>query len=347
MSNIRALCHFKEPMGISCLSALSSGARVQFISQLTTGFGKLRKGGYMATTQATAIYKFIKIPIPIGTAGAFIWAFAAFIQKWDPKAYPDLKTVFALPGMQIYTAVVVLTLVAYYCYTGFDWVRLTILRGQVRIAEHRNPPPAGMVLVPSGPFVFRLKGSRVHLNGFFIDKNPVTNEQYMEFVRETGYPHPPSWKNGCYPDFKSRHPVVAVSWDDAQRYCKWRSSKTGFDVTLPTEQEWEKAARGPYGFCYPWGNSFNAERCNVGLGPHGDTKRVNAFPEGKSPYGCWDMCGNVWEWTDSWFDESESIAVLKGGSYYFDEEFSVLWIRYHDPKTDHWPDLGFRCAIRL
>jgi len=59
------------------------------------------------------------------------------------------------------------------------------------------------------------------------------------------------------------------------------------------------------------------------------------------------MCGNVWEWTDSWFSESEDIIVLKGGSYYFDEEFAPLWIRYHDPKTDKWPDLGFRCVARL
>lgn len=301
----------------------------------------------MATTQATAIYKFIKVPIPIGTAGAVIWAFASFIQKWDPKTYADLKTVFALPGMQIYTAVVILILIAFYCYTGVDWFRLIILRAQVLIAERRYPPPAGMTLVPSGPFIFRLRGRRVHLNGFFIDKHPVTNEQYREFVHETEYPHPPAWEDGCYPDFKARHPVVAVTWDDAQRYCKWRSSKSGFEVALPTEQEWEKAARGPNGFCYPWGNSFDSERCNVGRGPRGDTNRVDVFPEGTSPYGCWEMCGNVWEWTDSWFDESESIAILKGGSYYFDEEFAVLWTRYHDPKTDKWPDLGFRCAIRL
>ena len=298
----------------------------------------------MADSRDTFIYKFIRIPIPIGTAGAFIWAVATFIQKWDPKAYPDLKTVFALAGMQIYTALVVALLLGFYFYITVEWIRLFILHTQVRIAERRSPPPAAMVLVPSGPFRFRLLGNKLPLDKFFIDRHPVTNEQYADFVRETQYPHPPSWADGTYPEHKGRHPVTSVNWIDARHYCKWRSSKTGREVRLPTEQEWEKAARGPHGNRYPWGNQFDPERCNVGRGPNGDTTRVDAYPQGTSSYGCMDMCGNVWEWTDSWFSEKENIIVLKGGSYYFDEEFAPAWIRYQDPKTDRWPDLGFRCV---
>lgn len=301
----------------------------------------------MSTSQDNVIYKFIRIPIPIGTAGAFIWAVAALIQKWDPIAYPNLKTVFALAGMQVYTAVVIVILLSFYLYAGVNWFRLSILHAKVRRLERRYNPPLGMVLVPAGSFYFRLLGNKVYLSGFFIDKHPVTNDQYMEFVCETQYPHPPSWTNGCYPDHKARHPVTSVSWDDAEQYCKWRSRKTVLEVTLPTEQEWEKAARGPYGYRYPWGNQFDQQRCNIGHGARGDTNRIDAYPQGISPYGCWDMCGNVWEWTDTWFAEKENIIVLKGGSYYFDEEFAPLWVRYNDPKTDKWFDLGFRCVVHF
>lgn len=301
----------------------------------------------MSAAQENVIYKFIRIPIPIGTAGAFIWAVATFIQRWDPVAYPDLKTVFALPGMQVYTAAILAALVVFYLYLGFDWFRLAWLRLRVRMAERRHAPPAGMALVPAGAFRFRLLGNRVYLADYFIDKYPVTNEQYAEFVQDAHYPPPPAWKDGTYPEHKARHPVTSVNWSDAREYCKWRSRKSGLEVALPTEQEWEKAARGPNGLRYPWGNQFDVQRCNVARGAAGDTNRVDQYARGISPYGCWDMCGNVWEWTDSWFSAGEGVIVLKGGSYYFDEEFAPLWIRYHDPQVDRWPDLGFRCVARI
>jgi len=276
----------------------------------------------MDKQQDFVIYQFIRIPIPIGVAGAFIWAVATFIQKWDPKNYPDLRTVFTLPGMQLYTAIVLALLVVFYFYVSFDWARLFLLQFKIRVAEKRYPPPSGMALVPAGLFFFRLVGKVVRLHDFYIDKHPVTNEQYAEFILDTNYSPPELWNDSKYADHKARHPVTGVSWDDVQRYCQWRSIKAQCQVRLPTEQEWEKAARGPYGFRYPWGNEFEGQYCNVGQGPPGDTNRVDNFPQGISPYGCWDMCGNVWEWTDLWFSEKENIIVLKGGSYYFDEEFA-------------------------
>jgi formylglycine-generating enzyme required for sulfatase activity len=301
----------------------------------------------MNTERDVVIYQFIRIPIPIGVAGASIWAVATFIQRWDPNTYPDLETVFQLPGMQLYTAIVILSLVFFYLYTGFNWFQLMLLQVKIWVAEHRYPPPSGMALIPAGPFQFRLVGKTVQLQDYFIDKYPVTNEQYAEFIRQTNYPSPPSWVDGKYPQHKAKHPVTNVNWDDAQQYCQWRTRKTQLQVRLPTEQEWEKAARGPYGFRYPWGNKFDAQACNVGQGPSGDTNRVDHYPQGISPYHCWDMCGNVWEWTDTWFSAEEDIIVLKGGSYYFDEEFAPLWMRYHDPRTDLWPDLGFRCVVTV
>ncbi len=292
----------------------------------------------MSEQQDKAIYTFLRIPIPIGTAGAFIWAVAAFIQKWDPNTYPDFKTVFSLPLMRFYTATVIIMLLTYYVYTSFDWLRMAILRVRIKIAERHYPKPSGMVLVPKGSFLFHFTGKRVFLDDFFIDKYLVTNEDYRTFIQESNH-----LDSFSYAPSKARHPVTNISWDDAKEYCKWRSKKIGRKVTLPTEQQWEKAARGPFGYDYPWGNKFDPERCNVG-GPEGDTNEVDAYPNGTSPYGCFDMCGNIWEWTDSWFDEENGIIILKGGSYYFGEEFCPLWIPYNDPKTDKWFDLGFRCV---
>ena len=108
----------------------------------------------MDKAQDKFIYTFIRVPVPIGTAGALIWAVASFIQRWDPEVYPNFKTVFALPGMQMYAAVVILVLTAFYFYTSVDWLRLAVLRVRVQIAERRYPPPASMILVPAGAFIF-------------------------------------------------------------------------------------------------------------------------------------------------------------------------------------------------
>ncbi len=293
----------------------------------------------------SAVLTFVRIPVPIGTAGALVWAVATFIQKWDPRAYPDLRTVFMLRGMQVYVAAVAVAVALFYLHITFDVVRRLALGIYVRYAETHRPPPPGMVLVPAGWFRFRLADTRTKLHGYFIDRSPVTNQQYGEFVAATGHAPPPPWTDGRCPDDKARHPVTDVDWEDARAYCRWRSTVLGHEVRLPTEQEWEKAARGPFGLRYPWGRRFDARRCNIGQGPSGDTTRVDAFPAGVSPYGCFDMCGNTWEWTETPF--ADDIAVLKGGSFYFDEEFAPVWMRYHDPKTDKWPDLGFRCAVSV
>jgi formylglycine-generating enzyme required for sulfatase activity len=153
---------------------------------------------------------------------------------------------------------------------------------------------------------------KVHLERYGIAKTPITNAQYRLFVEATGQRAPEHWNGGNIPRGLENHPVVNVAWHDVLAYCRWLSDVTGKSVTLPSEAEWEKAARGglppsvpPDGGEvkgqreYPWGNAWKEGYCNSSeLGVEGTTP-VGIFPEGASPYGCLDMVGNVWEWTRS------------------------------------------------
>lgn len=194
--------------------------------------------------------------------------------------------------------------------------------------------PNKMVTIPAGEFIrgtdHRLPDEgpehKVTLPEFLIDRYEVTNLQYKKFIDATGGHSPEHFRNRTYPAGKADHPVTFVSWDDAVAYCAWAGKR------LPTDQEWEKAARGTDGREYPWGNEFAAENANMParwqeLKQFGDTTPVGAFEKGASPYGVYDMTGNVWEWTASWYEAypgnttpSESYGqrykTLKGGSWY-------------------------------
>ena len=136
-----------------------------------------------------------------------------------------------------------------------------------------------------------------------------------EFLDENkGYPIPEHWKKGTIPKGKEMHPVVYVSFEDALKYCEWKTEKEGRQYRLPTEYEWEKAARSTDGRIYPWGDEFDKGKCNCYKSGINDTTSVDKYPDGVSPYGCYDMTGNVWEWVDSWYDENERYRVLRGGS---------------------------------
>ncbi|HEY5729433.1 MAG TPA: SUMF1/EgtB/PvdO family nonheme iron enzyme [Anaerolineales bacterium] len=167
---------------------------------------------------------------------------------------------------------------------------------------------------------------------YWIGRYPVTNEQYAKFVEETNQKHEwvKDWKK------KLDHPVVNVSWHDAQAFCEWLNQikdinmPDGYIFRLPTEAEWEKAARGEYGNEWPWGNEFDPKKCNSTEGGRGGTTPVGAYsPAGDSPYGAGDMAGNVWEWTQSLLkdypyqagDGREDLKgsgsrVFRGGSFY-------------------------------
>ncbi len=172
-------------------------------------------------------------------------------------------------------------------------------------------------------------------------KTPVTNAHYAKFVRDTGHGHPEHWKNGKYANDLDAHPVVYVSWHDAMGYAEWAG------LQLPTEQQWEKAARGQDGREYPWGNEWKPY-CNTYEAGIGTTTPVGYYsPFGDSPYGCVDMSGNVWEWTNSWYDEKEKYRCLRGGP--FDDS---RWLSRAAFQNDVDPgsrndNVGFRVAAHL
>jgi len=163
-------------------------------------------------------------------------------------------------------------------------------------------------------------------------KTPVTNAQYAIFVRSAGYEPPDHWQNRQPLSWKQDHPVVNVSWEDAVAYCEWLSEVAGRTYRLPTEVEWEKAARGKDGRIYPWGNYWNKKLCNTKDSGIDDTSPLGAYPDGASPYGLLDMVGNVWEWCttkwgkpypydveeDEWAGEyfqGDARRVLRGGAF--------------------------------
>jgi formylglycine-generating enzyme required for sulfatase activity len=199
---------------------------------------------------------------------------------------------------------------------------------------------------------------RARLERYAIGLTPVTNDEYARFLRESGYrpEHPENflkhWVNGAPPPGLGSHPVVYVDLDDARAYARWAG------LRLPTELEWQYAAEGPATLAWPWGNEFRPGLCNAG--ESGGTTPVTAFPGGRSPFGCYDMCGNTWEWTESEHSDGRTrFAVLRGGSWFkaqgsiwytdggpqpcrFGMKFLLMW-----PGLDRCATIGFRCAAPL
>jgi formylglycine-generating enzyme required for sulfatase activity len=157
-------------------------------------------------------------------------------------------------------------------------------------------------------------------HSYWIDMHEVTNEAYRKFVEATGRPAPDHWRNGAFVPGDERLPVVYVTWYDAHEYCAWAGKR------LPTEAEWEKSARGTDGRLFPYGDMFDADKSNSPQAGIGRLMPVGSFPKGRSPYGLYDMAGNVWEWTESWYEAypgsthpspnyGEQYKVVRGGSY--------------------------------
>jgi hypothetical protein len=176
--------------------------------------------------------------------------------------------------------------------------------------------PEGMVWVPPGPFIYgEGEGTRVVKleQGLFVARAPVTNAEYARFVADADHKPPQHWKSKTPPKEITDHPVVYVSWNDATAYAEWAGMR------LPTEEEWEKAARGIDGREYPWGD-WEKGRCNTEETGIGTTTPVGQYsPGGDSPYGCADMAGNVWEWTSSEWRLGSGTYVMRGGSWAWDQ----------------------------
>jgi formylglycine-generating enzyme required for sulfatase activity len=191
--------------------------------------------------------------------------------------------------------------------------------------------------VPAGEYVLGREAGEtrqriVDLDAFELSRTPVTNAQYEPFVDAGGAEPPPHWPAAA------EHPVVFVDWHDASAFCAWAGGR------LPTEQEWEKAARGTDGRTFPWGDDEDEGRANVGAGPkRGATSPVGAHPGGASPFGLEDMAGNVWEWTASEYPAGEQ--VLRGGSF---ASPGLAWarctMRSHSRPVRRAAHIGFRVA---
>lgn len=218
----------------------------------------------------------------------------------------------------------------------------------------------------------------VHVPAFAMTRAPVTNQLYAAFVEVSSALRPVSWRSGAFPPGLADHPIVDISWHDAVAFARWLSRVTGQFWALPTEAQWEKAARGDDGRQFPWGNSFDAARCNVRESACGGTTPVGSYPAGVSPYGLLDMAGNVWEWTRSLQapypyagdgrdcldppraargmltriaerfrprkgePPQETRRVLRGGCYANPEGFARCACRFRLAPTSHTPLLGFR-----
>lgn len=142
----------------------------------------------------------------------------------------------------------------------------------------------------------------LQVSDYFIMKYPVTNAQYHLFVLATGCRTPLFWTDGQFPAGKADHPVVGVSYYDVLAFCAWAAQQTGLPIRLPTEPEWEKAARGATPRTYPWGDVWELGRCNTSEEKLKGTSPVTQFsPQGDSPYGVADLAGNVQEWSSSLF----------------------------------------------
>ncbi|MGB8643780.1 MAG: SUMF1/EgtB/PvdO family nonheme iron enzyme [Anaerolineae bacterium] len=210
-----------------------------------------------------------------------------------------------------------------------------------------------MVSVPAGDFFYgEKKEKRTIVKPFLIGKYLITNAQYHRFVAVTRHripfwgtttlARPYNWdqETGAFPQGKADHPVVAISWNDAQTYCQWLSKETGKEYLLPTEEEWERAARGTDGRDYPWGNEFDVSRCNTRESGIRGTSPVDRFRAGASPCGAFDMAGNVWELTATDYDESRKI--LRGGCWLINLDYARCASRDRVTHVDFINMLGFR-----
>ena len=235
---------------------------------------------------------------------------------------------------------------------------LTIVMRDRECGHYESLPPPGHRLMQSYEFSTTTFVRRIDFPRLAIDETPVTNAQFAEFLAASSWRprHPDNflkhWSDGQPPAGLADHPVVYVDLDDARAYADWAGKR------LPTEEEWQYAAQGPDDRTYPWGNELQSGCCNDGS--TGGTTAVKAFPAGRSPCGCYDLCGNVWQWTDSQRSDGRTrFCIIRGGSYFaahgsnwyvdggvrpanYATKFLLMW-----PGLDRCATIGFRCVKDL
>ena len=241
-----------------------------------------------------------------------------------------------------------------------------LITASVAGAADQSGSEKGMVSIPRGEFMM---GSNEHgdetrhhvvLDQYMIDKYETSNAQYKEFMKATGHTAPAYWDDPRLN--QTDQPVVGVSYTDAEAFCKWAGKR------LPTEAEWERAAKGPEGDNhYPWGHTLDAKKANYGQNV-GKTKPVDSYPDGVSGFGAYNMAGNVFEWVSDWYDpkyyksspalnpqgpekgynfaNQGPVRVLRGGSWLAPETSLHTSHRFwNQPENNSYGvGLGFRCA---
>ena len=212
----------------------------------------------------------------------------------------------------------------------------------------------GMMLVPEGSVTLGSDQAddidkplhRVELKEFFIDKHEVTNEEYKQFCDATAHTVPPYWAAKNFPKGLEKHPVVQVSWADATAYARWAGKR------LPTEAEWERAAKGPNSYRYAYGNAFDPQKANSGTQK---TSAVGSYPANE--FGLFDMTGNVSEWTSSLYmpypysgsdgredSKATGARTVRGGNHSSSAQGARCLVRQKELPDHGSPLLGFRCA---
>ena len=244
-------------------------------------------------------------------------------------------------------------------------VMVRVPAGEFRMGTSAEQP-ATLVKIgnaPASAFQAEMPQQTLSLPEFYIDQVPVTNADYKKFLdanpnRSVPYLDNPlarsfNWDKTArlYPTGRDQYPVVLVSWFDAAAYCQWAGGR------LPTEAEWEKAARGGDGRLWPWGNEFDATKLNSAEQRKGDAVPVGQFPTGASPYSALDMAGNVWQWTSSLdrpypYDGTDGredpgvmgIRVTRGGAWLFGALGTRTAVRNRFDPSGVSLSLGFRCV---
>ena len=220
-----------------------------------------------------------------------------------------------------------------------------------------NIAPEGMVYVPGGEFTMgrddgvseaEKPAHKVSVQPFYMDVYETTNEKYAAFVKAANYKPPLDWKNGVFANGRAKFPVVGVNWDDANAFAKWAGKR------LPTEQEWEFAARGTNNLLYPWGSEWQQENANVGSQSFVEV----GADKGASPFGIYDLSGNAWEWTASdfaaypngrlpnAFNGKSNLKTIRGGSFEATKDFATTTYRIGWAATGavNYDRTGFRCV---
>ena len=244
---------------------------------------------------------------------------------------------------------------------------------QVETPAEPQPPPVVSTAAPKIEGVVEVEGGEITSGGgdtnkplkrsiidkFSIAETEVTNSAYAEFIKETGHKAPEGWEKENFPKDTDNFPVVNISWKDAKDYCDWLGKKLNMTVRLPSEAEWELAARGKEQNKYPWGNEWNKDAA-ISAETGGNISAVKSFAVNRSPAGAYDMAGNVWEWTADNITNEEALTdkelskllksgqtfrIVKGGTAKDPAKQISALARYEVPETVKHPHIGFRYVI--